>query len=84
MHICYLLDDKWISGGDDEETKQKLSRCLSELEDCLREVLSDVLEVEMKVAYEDLWLEVKFRFWSLTSLHVYLNLNWLYWQSMYL
>ncbi|KAM4548424.1 transcriptional protein SWT1 isoform 2-T2 [Odontesthes bonariensis] len=51
-------DDKGISGGDDDETKQKLSRCLSELEDCLLEVLSDVLEVEMKAAYEDLWLEI--------------------------
>ncbi|KAM9762200.1 transcriptional protein SWT1 [Menidia menidia] len=51
-------DGKQTSEGDNGETKHKLSRCLSELEECLRDVLSDVLEQEMKAAYENLWLEI--------------------------
>lgn len=39
-----------------------ISREVCELEDCLRDVLSDVLEVEMKAVYDDLWFEVKFIF----------------------
>ncbi|KAI9517516.1 hypothetical protein NQZ68_004734 [Dissostichus eleginoides] len=31
---------------------------VSELEQCLLEVLSDVLEVEMKAAFEDIWLDI--------------------------
>lgn len=54
---------------DHKETKQDLSRILSELEECLREVLSDVLEVEMKAAYEDLWVEVEY----FTSLRLHVN-----------
>ncbi|XP_017276073.1 transcriptional protein SWT1 [Kryptolebias marmoratus] len=51
-------DNKRLSEGDNEKTKRELSRRLFELEECLREVLSDVLEVEMKAAFEDLWLEI--------------------------
>ncbi|XP_022611692.1 transcriptional protein SWT1 [Seriola dumerili] len=47
-----------LSEGEEEKTKCDLSKCVSELEDSLQEVLSDVLEVEMKAAYEDLWLEI--------------------------
>lgn len=32
---------------------------VSELEQCLLYVLSDVLEVEMKAAFEDIWLDVR-------------------------
>lgn len=32
------------------------------LEECLRDVLSDVVEMEMKAVYDDLWLEVDFKF----------------------
>ncbi|XP_047444161.1 transcriptional protein SWT1 isoform X2 [Mugil cephalus] len=49
---------KQLSEGDEEATEWDLGRCVSKLEDCLREVLSDVLEVEMKAAYEGLWLEI--------------------------
>lgn len=58
-----ITDNKRLSKREDEEkTKGDISRWVSELEDCLREVLSDVLEAEMKAAYEDLWLEVKLCF----------------------
>lgn len=55
---------KQLSEGDEEATEWDLGRCVSKLEDCLREVLSDVLEVEMKAAYEDLWQEVKLIVWN--------------------
>ncbi|XP_034035485.1 transcriptional protein SWT1 [Thalassophryne amazonica] len=41
-----------------EKTSWELSLCLSELQNCLHDVLSKVLEAEMKTAYEDLWLEI--------------------------
>lgn len=44
---------------DPEEPELDLSTHVHELEDCLQEVLSDVLKVEMKAAFDDLWLEVK-------------------------
>lgn len=46
----------------EEEPELDLSAHVQELEDCLQEVLSDVLKVEMKAAFDDLWLEVKLRF----------------------
>ena len=57
--LCITADSKQLSERGNDETKQNISRCLSELEGCLREVLSEVLEVEMKAAYDDLWREVK-------------------------
>ncbi|XP_061594737.1 transcriptional protein SWT1 isoform X2 [Cololabis saira] len=51
-------DIKRLNERDEDEAKQSLSRCFVELEECLQEVLSEVLEVEMKAVYEDLWLEV--------------------------
>lgn len=42
-----------------EQPELDLSTQLHELEDCLQEVLSDVLKVEMKAAFDDLWLEVQ-------------------------
>lgn len=57
--MCLVTDNKQLSRREDEEeTKRDLSRWVSELEHCLLEVLSDVLEAEMKAAYGDLWLEV--------------------------
>lgn len=32
------------------------------LKECLRDVLSEVVEMEMKAVYDDLWLEVDFNF----------------------
>lgn len=51
-------DSKQLNEGDEERTVRDLSGCISALEDCLREVLSEVLQVEMKAAYDDLWLEI--------------------------
>ncbi|XP_042339765.1 transcriptional protein SWT1 isoform X2 [Plectropomus leopardus] len=51
-------NDKWLSKSEDKEKTNWDPSSVSELEDCLREVLSDVLEVEMKAAYDDLWLEI--------------------------
>lgn len=48
------------------EEARELSSCVSVLEDCLKEVLSQVLEIEMKEAYEELWTEVNSTiFWSI-------------------
>lgn len=58
-----LSDDSRLKEPEEEErTKGDISAQVSELEDCLLEVLSDVLEVEMKAAYDSLWLEVKLPF----------------------
>lgn len=46
--------------GDFKEAEWDLSRYLCELEDNLRDVLSEVLETEMKAAYDELWQEVHF------------------------
>ncbi|KAF7661805.1 hypothetical protein LDENG_00253940 [Lucifuga dentata] len=59
LPVGQIENDKWLSKGINEnERRRELSRCVSELEECLREVLSDILEVEMKAVYDDLWLEV--------------------------
>ncbi|XP_061739561.1 transcriptional protein SWT1 isoform X3 [Nerophis ophidion] len=42
----------------EEEEDEKINRCVSEFEDCLQEVLSNVLEKEMKAAYDDMWQEI--------------------------
>lgn len=58
-----LTENKPLRTRDvEEKTKWDVSREVCELEDCLRDVLADVLEVEMKAVYDDLWLEVKFNF----------------------
>ncbi|KAG7230558.1 hypothetical protein INR49_025274 [Caranx melampygus] len=50
--------DPQHSEGEGESRTCDLSRCVSELEESLKEVLSDVLEVEMKEAFDNLWLEI--------------------------
>lgn len=59
-----MLTEKEPLGTRDveEKTKWDVSREVCKLEDCLRDVLADVLEVEMKAVYDDLWLEVQFSF----------------------
>ncbi|XP_049576229.1 transcriptional protein SWT1 isoform X2 [Syngnathus scovelli] len=37
---------------------KNIERCVSELKGCLQEVLSNVLEMEMKASYGDLWQEI--------------------------
>lgn len=63
-YVCTSLitDNKKLSKREDGRPKF-LSICVSELEECLQQVLSDVLEVEMKAVYEDLWIEV-YLFWN--------------------
>ncbi|KAK2835263.1 hypothetical protein Q5P01_015747 [Channa striata] len=65
--------------NEDGKTKWELSRCVSELEDCLQEVLSDVVEVEMKAAYEDLWLEIVYIKppWTLQDVLQCLKKHWI-------
>ncbi|XP_070765322.1 transcriptional protein SWT1 [Enoplosus armatus] len=73
-------DNKQLSKGEDgEKTRWDLGSCVSELEDCLREVLSDVLEVEMKAAYEDLWLEIVYLKppWTLLDVLQCLKKHWI-------
>ncbi|XP_073333410.1 transcriptional protein SWT1 [Pagrus major] len=75
-----ITDNKRLNKLEDEEkTKCDVSRCVSQLEDCLREVLSDVLEVEMKAAYEDLWLEIVYLKppWTLQDVLQCLKKHWI-------
>jgi len=78
-HSVYFCIYACISVGDTdsqqlrprdnkEETRWVSSR--RELADCLVEVLSDVLELEMKAVFEDLWLEV-----TLGTVNVTLSLD---------
>lgn len=65
MCVCVelLTENKPLSQTEvEEKTKWDVSQEVCELEDLLRDVLSDVLEVEMKAVYADLWLEVEFNF----------------------
>nr|XP_046248069.1 transcriptional protein SWT1 [Scatophagus argus]XP_046248070.1 transcriptional protein SWT1 [Scatophagus argus]XP_046248071.1 transcriptional protein SWT1 [Scatophagus argus] len=73
-------DNKPLTAREVEErTKCDPSRHVSELEDCLREVLSDVLEVEMKAAYENLWLEIVYLKppWTLHDVLQCLKKHWI-------
>uniref|UniRef100_A0A096LVF4 Transcriptional protein SWT1 n=1 Tax=Poecilia formosa TaxID=48698 RepID=A0A096LVF4_POEFO len=49
---------KNMKKGHCQEAEWDLSAYLCELEDSLRDVLSEVLETEMKAAYDELWQEV--------------------------
>ncbi|XP_071384822.1 transcriptional protein SWT1 isoform X2 [Centroberyx affinis] len=66
-------------GKEEEQRKGELSRCVSELEDCLREALSEVLEVEMKAVYEDCWVEIVYLKppWTLQDILQCLKKHWL-------
>ncbi|XP_076007457.1 uncharacterized protein swt1 isoform X2 [Genypterus blacodes] len=75
-------DSVWPSKGTPEEEQQRsreLSTCVSELEVCLREALSDVLEVEMKAAYDELWLEIVYIKppWTLVDILQCLKKHWI-------
>ena len=87
QYVCIpvITDDKRLNKQEDEQkTKCDVSICVSELEDCLREVLSDVLEVEMKAAYEDLWLEVKLCFGISLLVLDYFNLVYNRWARLFM
>ncbi|XP_028260224.1 transcriptional protein SWT1 isoform X2 [Parambassis ranga] len=65
--------------GDEEKAKWDLKRCVSELEDCLQGVLSDVLEREMKAVYEDIWQEIVYLKppWTLQDILQCLKKHWI-------
>lgn len=69
-----ITDDHQLTSKEAEEVKAEwdLGRCLCELKDNLKEVLSDVLQVEMKAVYEELWLEVSCLFYIL-NVHIVYN-----------
>lgn len=68
--VCVIADVNSSSTCEDGDEAERLRGCVSELEDCLQTVLSHVLEVEMKAAYDELWLEVKLcRQWR-TDIHL--------------
>ncbi|XP_034386297.1 transcriptional protein SWT1 isoform X2 [Cyclopterus lumpus] len=71
-------DNKLLSTREDEE-KTKVNPSRSELSDCLRDVLSDVLEVEMKTVYEELWLEIVYLKppWTLQDVLHCLKKHWI-------
>ncbi|XP_061539505.1 LOW QUALITY PROTEIN: transcriptional protein SWT1 [Phycodurus eques] len=58
--------------------EEKINRCVSELEDCLQEVLSNVLEMEMKASYDDLWQEIVYLKppWNLLDILHCLKKHW--------
>ncbi|KAM3876315.1 transcriptional protein SWT1 [Diretmus argenteus] len=61
-----------------EVERRELSICVSELENCLKEVLSEVLEVEMKAAFDDLWEEIVYLKppWTLHGILQCLRKHW--------
>ncbi|XP_041696447.1 transcriptional protein SWT1 isoform X1 [Coregonus clupeaformis] len=61
------------------EEARELSSCVSVLEDCLKEALSQVLEVEMKAAYEELWTEIVYLKppWTLEGLLQCFKKHWI-------
>ncbi|KAM9849252.1 transcriptional protein SWT1 [Aulostomus maculatus] len=70
-------DNKGPSEGEDEE---KISCAyVSGLESCLQEVLSEVLEVEMKAVYDNLWLEIVYIKppWTLQDVLQCLKKHWI-------
>ncbi|XP_078114699.1 transcriptional protein SWT1 isoform X2 [Sander vitreus] len=72
-------DDKRLTKREDEEKTNWDRGFVSKLEDCLREVLSDVLEVEMKAAYQELWLEIVYLKppWTLQDVLHCLKKHWI-------
>lgn len=73
-------DDGQLDEGENEEEKRKkLSICVSDMEDCLREVLCEVLEVEMKAVYENLWLEIVYLKppWTLPDILQCMKKHWI-------
>ncbi|XP_068563705.1 transcriptional protein SWT1 [Cebidichthys violaceus] len=72
-------DNKRLSTREGEDKTRWNPSSVCELEDCLREVLSDALEVEMKAAYEDLWLEIIYRKppWTLQDVLQCLKKHWI-------
>ncbi|XP_067086431.1 LOW QUALITY PROTEIN: transcriptional protein SWT1 [Osmerus mordax] len=58
---------------------RELSVCVSALEDCLKGALSQILEVEMKAVFEDLWTEIVYIKppWTLADLLQCFRKHWI-------
>ncbi|XP_020558095.1 transcriptional protein SWT1 isoform X2 [Oryzias latipes] len=67
------------AGAEDDNAKQRLSECLSDLEKCLRDVLSAVVEKEMKAIYDNIWLQIVCRKppWTLQDVLQCLKKHWI-------
>ncbi|XP_053717587.1 transcriptional protein SWT1 [Synchiropus splendidus] len=63
----------------EEVEKNIRNKCISELELCLKDVLADVLEKEMKAVYDDLWLEIVCRKppWTLSDILQCFKKHWI-------
>ncbi|XP_041646974.1 transcriptional protein SWT1 [Cheilinus undulatus] len=72
-------DQKQQSQEEDKEQTEWDLGCVSALEKCLCEVLSDILEVEMKSAFEELWLEIVYLKppWTLDDILQCLKKHWI-------
>ncbi|XP_029989088.1 transcriptional protein SWT1 isoform X2 [Sphaeramia orbicularis] len=73
-------DNTPLSRVENEDVRNcDLSCCFSELENCLKAALSDVLELEMKAAFDNLWLDVVHRKppWSLLDVLRCMKKHWI-------
>ncbi|XP_077463986.1 transcriptional protein SWT1 [Stigmatopora argus] len=59
IHLSLCLPEDERKTPAVEETK--INKCVSEFEECLQEVLSNVLEMEMKASFDDLWKEIIYK-----------------------
>ncbi|XP_065811647.1 transcriptional protein SWT1 isoform X1 [Labrus bergylta] len=73
------LVEKDYKEEQDKERAEWGPTCVSALEDCLRAVLSEVLEVEMKAAFDDIWLEIVYVKppWTLQDVLLCLKKHWI-------
>ncbi|XP_061680430.1 transcriptional protein SWT1 [Syngnathoides biaculeatus] len=82
--VASLTQERQSLSLPDEDSKSliveedKMKRCVSEFEECLQGVLSNVLETEMKASYDDLWEEIVYLKppWSLLDILHCLKKHW--------
>ncbi|XP_077573581.1 transcriptional protein SWT1 [Stigmatopora nigra] len=77
VHLSLCLPEEERKSPAVEETK--INKCISEFEECLQEVLSNVLENEMKASYDDLWKEIIYKPppWNLLDILQCLKKHWI-------
>ncbi|KAJ3599662.1 hypothetical protein NHX12_033618 [Muraenolepis orangiensis] len=67
-------------GGEEAVAqRRRVSQCVQLLENCLKEALSHILEVEMKAAYDDLWEDIVFvkQPWELLDVLKCIKKHWI-------
>ncbi|XP_057696999.1 transcriptional protein SWT1 [Corythoichthys intestinalis] len=76
LSLCLPEEERKSPAVEDEE---KINRCIPEFEECLQEVLSNVLEMEMKAVYNELWKEIIYRTppWNLLDILQCLKKHWI-------